>query len=178
MKEIKQDIIIIGKCSIADDVEFVGQCILDNCTIGKGCKIMCSYIEKSTIGDNCSVGPYAHIRPECNIDKNVRIGNFVEIKKSHIKSGTKISHLTYVGDAEIGKNCNLGCGVVFCNYDGKVKHKTIIGDGVFVGSNVNLIAPLVINDDCFIAAGSTITKSVTKNTFVIARAKQENKPKR
>ena len=86
--------------------------------------------------------------------------------------------MTYVGDAEIGQNCNLGCGVVFCNYDGKTKHKTIIGNNVFIGSNVNLVAPIKIEDNCFIAAGSTVTKSATENTFVIARAKQENKPKR
>jgi bifunctional UDP-N-acetylglucosamine pyrophosphorylase/glucosamine-1-phosphate N-acetyltransferase len=108
----------------------------------------------------------------------VRVGNFVEIKNSTIKQNTKISHLTYIGDATIGSNCNIGCGVVFCNYDGKNKHKTIIGDNVFVGSNVNLIAPITIDNNCFIAAGSTVTKSVSNDTFVIARAKQENKPKR
>lgn len=171
-------IIIIGDCKIADDVEFIGECYLKNCTIDSGCKICSSYIIDSCIGKNCTVGPFAHIRPGSIIESNVRIGNFVEIKKSHIKSGTKISHLTYVGDAEIGTNCNLGCGVIFCNYDGKTKHKTVVGDNVFVGSNVNLIAPLKIEDGCFIAAGSTVTKDVPKDSFVIARSKQENKPKR
>lgn len=178
IKQKNENIIIIGNCNISDNVEFIGQCVLDNCTIGSNCKIMSSYIEKSIIGNNCVVGPFAHIRPDCEIDENVRIGNFVELKKAHIKSGTKISHLTYVGDAEVGKNCNLGCGVIFCNYDGKIKHKTTLGDNVFVGSNVNLIAPLKIEDNCFIAAGSTVTKDVAKDTFVIARSKQENKPKR
>ena len=178
LKQNNKDLIIIGDCNIADDVQVVGQCVLDNCSIGCNCKIMGSYIEKSVIGNNCVIGPFAHIRPDCYVDENVRIGNFVELKKAHIKSGTKISHLTYVGDAEIGKNCNLGCGVIFCNYDGKEKHKTTLGNNVFVGSNVNLIAPLKIEDNCFIAAGSTVTKDVTKDTFVIARSKQENKPKR
>jgi bifunctional UDP-N-acetylglucosamine pyrophosphorylase/glucosamine-1-phosphate N-acetyltransferase len=173
-----ENVKIIGDCKIAQDVVIYGDCYFENCTIESGCKIYSSYIKDSHISKDCTIGPFAHIRPGCHIGENVRVGNFVEIKNSTIKQNTKISHLTYIGDATIGSNCNIGCGVVFCNYDGKNKHKTIIGDNVFVGSNVNLIAPITIDNNCFIAAGSTVTKSVSNDTFVIARAKQENKPKR
>lgn len=151
---------------------------LENCKIGNNCTIRSSTILDSTIKDGVFVGPNAHIRNQSVIEDNVRIGNFVEVKKSIIKEGSKVAHLTYIGDAEIGKTCNIGCGVICCNYDGVNKHRTIIKDNVFVGSNVNLIAPIVIEENSFIAAGSTITKDVEKNTFAIARARQENKPKR
>lgn len=152
--------------------------VIINSVIKENTIVYSSYIEDSEIGCNCVVGPYAHIRPNTKISDNVKIGNFVEIKKSEIESGTKVSHLTYVGDSIVGKNCNFGCGTITCNYDGKNKHKTIIGDNVFVGSNTNLIAPVEIKDNCFIAAGSTITKSLEKNTFAISRVKQREKPKR
>lgn len=124
---------------------------------------------------NAKVGPYAHVRSNSTIGKDCKIGNFVEIKGSIIGDGTKISHLAYVGDATIGKNCNIGCGVVFCNYDGEKKHKTTIGDNVFVGSNSNLVAPLTLESDSFVAAGSTIVANVPSGALAIGRARQENK---
>jgi len=131
------------------------------------------YIDaKVTIGAGTKIGPGVVIRGETSIGKNCRITNFVDIKKSKIGDGTKIAHMSYVGDAEIGKNCNIGCGVVFCNYDGKQKHPTIVGDNVFIGSNSNLVAPISIGDCAFIGAGSTITHDVPGAALALARARQ------
>ena len=152
--------------------------VIINSVIKENTIVYSSYIEDSEIGCDCVVGPFAHIRPNTKIANNVKVGNFVEIKKSEIESGTKISHLTYVGDSIVGKNCNFGCGTITCNYDGKHKHKTIIGNNVFIGSNSNLVAPVEIKDNCFIAAGSTITKDLKENTFAISRVNQREKPKR
>ena len=152
--------------------------VIINSVIKENTIVYSSYIEDSEIGRDCVVGPFAHIRPNTKIANNVKVGNFVEIKKSEIESGTKISHLTYVGDSVVGKNCNFGCGTITCNYDGKHKHKTIIGNNVFIGSNSNLVAPVEIKDNCFIAAGSTITKDLKENTFAISRVNQREKPKR
>jgi bifunctional N-acetylglucosamine-1-phosphate-uridyltransferase/glucosamine-1-phosphate-acetyltransferase GlmU-like protein len=131
-----------------------------------------NYIEDATIYNNSKIGPFSRIRSKTIIGENCKIGNFVEIKNSIIGSGTKIAHLTYVGDGTIGKNCNFGCGTVLCNYDGVNKNKTIVGDNVFIGSNVNLIAPITIGDNSFIAAGSTIYESLPKDSFAIARSYQ------
>lgn len=169
---------ILGNSKIEDDCIIYPYTFINNSKIGKGTIVYSSQIINSDIGENVSVGPNAHLRMNTQICNNVRIGNYVEIKKSIIGQGSKIAHLTYVGDAQVGKNCNLGCGVVFCNYDGKLKHKTIVGDNVFIGSNVNLIAPINLGDNSFIAAGSTVTKNVEDDTFCIARTKQQNKPKR
>ena len=134
-----------------------------------------NYIENSEIGRNCKIGPFAHLRPQTVINENCKIGNFVEVKKSVVGAGTKISHLTYVGDGEIGRDCNIGCGVVFCNYDGKNKHKTILKDKVFVGCNSNLIAPVCLEKESFVAAGTTVVNNVPSNALAIARVKQTNK---
>lgn len=125
-----------------------------------------------TIGAGTKIGPGVILRGDVVIGQNCRVTNYVEIKQSTIGDGTKISHMTYIGDAVVGKNCNIGCGVVFCNYDGREKHQTTIGDGVFIGSNVNLVAPVTIGDGAFIAAGSTITDDVPEWAFAIARGCQ------
>ena len=151
---------------------------IENCTIGNGSTIYSSQVTDSFVGKSCSIGPFAHIKEYSYIQNNVRIGNFVEVKKSVIGSHTKAAHLTYIGDAEVGYNTNIGCGTVFCNYDGKLKHKTYVGSNVFVGSNVNLIAPIKIGDGCFIAAGSTVSKSLDKNSFCIERGEMRVKQKR
>lgn len=139
-----------------------------NCIIGKNNVIANSYLEDSTIGENNSIGPYSRIRQNSKIGNNVRIGNFVEIKKSELKNHVKASHLTYIGDAVVGEYTNIGCGVVFCNYNGREKFKTIVGKNCFIGSNVNLVAPITIKDFAFIAAGATITKDIEKGKFVVA----------
>lgn len=130
------------------------------------------------IGENCEIGPNAYIRENCNISNKVKVGNFVELKKVTIGEGTKVPHLSYLGDCEIGKNGNVGCGTITCNYDGKNKHKTIIGDNAFIGSNVNLVAPVTLGDDVLIAAGSTITEDVESNKMGIARERQVNKDRK
>ena len=159
--------------------------IKENCILYPNSRIMDSIIENSVviqnsvilhshIGENTTVGPFAYIRPESNIGANARIGDFVEIKKSTIGDNTKVSHLTYIGDAEVGSGCNFGCGTVVVNYDGKKKHKTIVGDNAFIGCNTNLISPVEVKDNSYIAAGSTITKEVPEGALAIARAKQVN----
>ena len=127
------------------------------------------------IGENCNIGPNAYIREGCKLANNVKVGSFVEIKKTIIGEGSKVPHLSYMGDCEIGTKCNIGCGTITCNYDGKNKHKTIIGDNCFIGSNVNLVAPVNIGDHVLIAAGSTITEDVPSESLGIARQKQTNK---
>lgn len=143
--------------------------------IGNGTEINNSVIIESTVGDNTHIGPFAYLRPGSKIGNNVKIGDFVEVKKSIIGDDTKVSHLTYIGDAEVGSNVNLGCGVVVVNYDGKNKNKTIIGDNAFVGCNVNLISPVTVKDNAYVAAGSTITEEVPENSLAIARSRQVNK---
>ncbi|WP_139905949.1 bifunctional UDP-N-acetylglucosamine diphosphorylase/glucosamine-1-phosphate N-acetyltransferase GlmU [Clostridium thermarum] len=142
--------------------------------IEKGVTVQSSVILESSIGENTTVGPYAYIRPESVIGNNARIGDFVEIKKSTIGDNTKVSHLTYIGDAEVGRDCNFGCGTVVVNYDGKKKHKTIIGNNAFIGCNTNLVSPVEVKDNSYIAAGSTITREVPSGSLAIARAKQVN----
>lgn len=157
----------------------------ENCTILQNSRIKDSIIEdevevqasvilNSKIGKNTTVGPFAYIRPESTIGEGVRIGDFVEVKKSSIGNGTKVSHLTYIGDAEVGSGCNFGCGTVVVNYDGKTKNKTIIGDHSFIGCNTNLISPVEVQDNTYIAAGSTITSTVEEGDLAVARAKQRN----
>jgi len=121
------------------------------------------------------VGPFARLRPDSDIGASAKVGNFVEVKKSKLSAGAKVSHLSYVGDAEIGENSNIGCGFITCNYDGVNKHKTKIGKNTFVGSDVQAIAPIEIGDNAFVAAGSTITKNVPSGGFAVARSNQTTK---
>lgn len=166
---------IEGECQIADNVTIYPNSYIFNSIIGKGSKIYSSFIEKSEIGACCLVGPFAHLRTGSKIDDFVKIGNFCEIKNSEIGANTKISHLAYVGDAKVGKSCNIGCGAIFVNYNGKEKQKTLVEEGVFIGSNVNVIAPVVIKSGAYVCAGTTIDKNVESNDFVIGRVRQEVK---
>lgn len=151
----------------------VGQCsrIVDS-LIGDGVEIQNSIIMGSMVGNGSSVGPFAYIRPGSSIGCNTRIGDFVEIKKSSVGDGTKVAHLAYVGDAEVGRNVNIGCGAVFVNYDGREKRKVTVGDDSFIGSNVNLVAPVKIDAGAYVAAGSTITDDVPGDAMAIARCRQ------
>jgi bifunctional UDP-N-acetylglucosamine pyrophosphorylase/glucosamine-1-phosphate N-acetyltransferase len=161
---------------IGQNCKIVGNTRIVNSAIGDGCEIESTLIESSTIGSNCHIGPYAHLRPNCKIGNNVKIGNFVEIKNSSIGDNSKAAHLSYVGDADVGKNVNIGCGVVFVNYDGKNKFRSTVEDNAFIGSNSNLIAPVVIEKYGYVAAGSTITDDVNEGDLSIARARQVNIP--
>jgi len=151
--------------------------IYDDVEIGRDTVIHPNTTIKSNvvIGEGCEIGPNAYIRENCVLANKVKIGSFVEIKKAIVGEGTKIPHLSYIGDAEIGSKCNIGCGTITCNYDGFNKSKTVIGDNVFVGSNTNLIAPVKVGDESFIAAGSTITDDVPNGSLAIARERQINK---
>ena len=178
--EIGKDTIIYPNNILEGNTKIGSNCTLyqnsriADSTIGDEVDIQSSVILNSNIGDNTTVGPFAYIRPESTIGKHARIGDFVEIKKSTIGDGTKVSHLTYIGDAEVGSGCNFGCGTVVVNYDGKEKHKTIIGDNSFIGCNTNLVSPVKVEDNTYIAAGSTITSEVKEGELAIARAKQRN----
>lgn len=167
---------IEGDCFIDDGTILLPNNFIKNSKIGKNCTIHASVVEESVVENNVSIGPYAHLRPNCIVKSKCKIGNFVEIKNSEIAENTKISHLAYVGDCKIGEHCNIGCGVIFCNYDGKKKNKTEVGDHVFIGSNCNIIAPVCIAKDSYICAGTTVTKDTCSNDLVIGRVRQENKP--
>lgn len=151
---------------IYDDVEIgIDTVIHPNTTIKSGV----------IIGENCDIGPNAYIREGCKLANKVKIGSFVEIKKAIIAEGTKVPHLSYMGDCEIGTKCNIGCGTITCNYDGVNKHKTIIGDNCFIGSNVNFVAPVTIGDNVLVGAGSTITNDIPSDALALARERQINK---
>ncbi|MCO7176927.1 bifunctional UDP-N-acetylglucosamine diphosphorylase/glucosamine-1-phosphate N-acetyltransferase GlmU [Sporolactobacillus kofuensis] len=148
---------------------------IKNCAVGDETEIDQSVLEDSWIGSQVQIGPFAHIRPLSKIHDQAKVGNFVEVKNTEIGERSKASHLTYLGDATLGKDVNMGCGTITVNYDGKNKFATKIGDGAFIGCNANLIAPVTIGDGAFVAAGSTITKSVNDNALAIARSRQTNK---
>ncbi|RBP40617.1 bifunctional UDP-N-acetylglucosamine diphosphorylase/glucosamine-1-phosphate N-acetyltransferase GlmU [Garciella nitratireducens] len=164
-----------GKTKIGQNCIIGANSRIVNSTIGDNVEIQCSTILDSKVKKYAKIGPYAYIRPNSEIGEDVKIGDFVEVKNSIIGNHTKASHLTYIGDAEVGEYVNLGCGTVFVNYDGKKKHKTIVGDHVFIGCNANLVAPVQIKEGAYIAAGSTITDEVPAEALSIARARQINK---
>lgn len=167
---------IEGNTKIGKGVVIYPNSRISNSVIGNEVEIQSSVILDSTIGEKTTVGPFAYIRPESIIGSKARIGDFVEIKKSTIGDNTKVSHLTYIGDAEVGENCNFGCGTVVVNYDGKKKNKTEIGNNSFIGCNTNLVSPVKVYDNTYIAAGSTITDDVHEGELAIARARQRNIP--
>lgn len=162
-----------GRVELGDGVEIGPNCILSNSRIGDNTIIKAnSVLEDSQLGAACDIGPFARLRPGSQLADNAKIGNFVETKKAIIGKGSKVNHLSYVGDATLGDGVNVGAGTITCNYDGANKHQTRIGDGVFVGSNTAMVAPVVIGDGATIAAGSTITKDVDADKLVVARARQ------
>lgn len=149
--------------------------VVDNSEIGERTVVNASQIYGSKIAADCNIGPYAHIRPETTIDRGVKIGNFVEVKNSHIGENTWASHLSYIGDAELGARCNLGCGTVTVNFDRVDKFKTIIGDDAFIGCHSALIAPVTVGNGAYIAAGTTVTDDVPEQALAISRTRQSNK---
>tara|TARA_Y100000996_G_scaffold395390_1_gene360575 strand:- start:13 stop:1368 length:1356 start_codon:yes stop_codon:yes gene_type:complete len=174
--EIDANVIFEGKVKIGDNVKIRSNTIIKDAVIGHNTEIKpYTIVEDSMIGNNCNIGPFARIRPNCSLEENVGIGNFVEVKASTVKKNTKANHLTYLGDSEIGENVNVGAGVITCNYDGVNKHKTIIKDNVFVGSDSQLIAPIIVEEGVTIAAGSTITDNSDKDSLLIARSRQQEK---
>lgn len=167
---------LVGNVTIGDGTEIMSGCYIENSSIGNHCRIDSSRITDSEIRDEVNVGPNAHIRGHSIVESKNRIGNFVELKNCHIGYDSRCAHLSYLGDCEIGSKVNIGCGVVTVNYDGKNKWKTVVKDGAFIGSNANLIAPIVVEENAFVASGSTVTDDVPATDMAIARARQVNKP--
>jgi len=164
-----------GEVILGDGVEIGPNCLIRNAVIGTGCRIEAnSVIDGATLGDNARIGPFARLRPGTELAKGGRIGNFVETKKARIGAGSKINHLSYIGDAEIGREVNVGAGTITCNYDGVNKSLTRIGDAAFIGSNSSLVAPVEVGAGATIGAGSTVTNSVADNQLAIARGRQVN----
>lgn len=178
---IDQDVVIHPGCVINGISQIHSDSVIgpnteiNSCEIGQGSVIRQSVAKDSKIGNRVQVGPFAHIRPEASIGDDVKIGNFVEIKKATLDHNSKVSHLSYIGDAKVGKGVNIGCGTITVNYDGKNKHLTTIEDDAFIGCNSNLIAPVTIGRGAYVAAGSTINKDVPEDALSIARARQTNK---
>ncbi len=176
--EIMSDTVIHPGCMIQKATKIGANCIIgpnsqiEGCTIEDYVEIKNSVMVDSYVSAHTKVGPFAYLRPGSHIGENVKIGDFVEVKNAKIGNNTKISHLSYVGDAQVGENVNMGCGSIVVNYDGKKKQKTIIGDNAFVGCNVNLVSPVIVHENAFIAAGSTITQEVPKDSLAIARERQ------
>ncbi len=165
---------IYGDSKIKEATMIESNVFIKDCEIGKECIIRAfSYLEGAIISDFCTIGPFSRLRPGTLLDENVRIGNFVEVKKSHLEKGVKANHLAYLGDATIGEGTNIGAGTITCNYDGEKKHPTFIGKGAFIGSNTSLVAPVKIGDYSVVGAGSTITKDVPEKMLAVARAKQK-----
>jgi bifunctional UDP-N-acetylglucosamine pyrophosphorylase/glucosamine-1-phosphate N-acetyltransferase len=167
------NVIIEGRVELADGVRIGPNVLLRDCSIGEATEVFAnSVLEDAVIGSDCRIGPFARIRPESRLADHVHIGNFVEIKKSRVADGSKINHLSYVGDSEVGEQVNIGAGTITCNYDGANKHKTIIGDRAFIGSDTQLIAPVSVGAGATIGAGSTISKDAPAEQLTICRAKQ------
>jgi bifunctional UDP-N-acetylglucosamine pyrophosphorylase/glucosamine-1-phosphate N-acetyltransferase len=167
---------LFGSTSVASNSTLETGCILTDSIVGSNTVIKAySTLEEAKVGDDAAIGPYARLRPKADIGSKSKIGNFVEIKKSKLAEGVKVSHLSYVGDAEIGEDVNIGCGFITCNYDGANKHITKIGKGSFIGSDSQMIAPVTIGEECYVASGSTINQDVPSGGFAIARGRQVTK---
>ncbi len=173
---------VIGPCVTLEGNTVIGK----NCVIGQNTRIkdseisddveiQMSVIIESTVGNGTKVGPFAYMRPNSSVGANCKVGDFVEIKNSTFGDGSKASHLTYIGDSDVGRDVNLGCGVVFVNYDGTKKYRSTVGDGAFIGCNSNLVSPVEVGDGAYVAAGSTVTENVEADSLYIARARGQKK---
>jgi bifunctional UDP-N-acetylglucosamine pyrophosphorylase / glucosamine-1-phosphate N-acetyltransferase len=162
-----------GAVELGDGVAIGPNVLIRNSRLAAGCVVHANtLVEDADVGPGCELGPYARLRPGNVLAEGVKIGNFVEVKKSRIGPGSKVNHLSYVGDSEIGTRVNVGAGTITCNYDGANKHRTVIGDGAFIGSNTALVAPVEIGADATIGAGSTISKDAPAGELTVARGKQ------
>lgn len=174
--QIGEYVCLLGKCVLGNNVTIEPFTIIRDSCIGDNTIITSSDITECTIGQNNHIGPYARLRPHTKTMQNVKIGNFVEIKNSTLEDGVKVNHLAYVGDAYIEKYCNIGCGVIFANYNGKEKNISHVGKHCFIGSNCNVIAPVTLAKNTYICAGTTITHDTNPNDFVIGRSYTTTKP--
>lgn len=164
-------VILEGKTVIGKDCIIRQNTRIKDSTIGDQTEIESSVILESKVGEATKIGPFAYLRPNSTIGSHCKVGDFVEVKNSSMGDGSKASHLTYIGDSDVGKDVNIGCGVVFVNYDGRDKHRSVVKDGAFIGCNTNLISPIIVEEEAYIAAGSTVTTDVPKGSLYVARAK-------
>ena len=164
--------ILRGNTTVGRDCQLGPNTMLTHCVVGDGVTINASQCEESRIGDGCQLGPYTHLRPHCVLGEGSKIGAFVQLKNCNLGKETKMAHLTYVGDSDVGDGCNFGCGTVTCNYDGTHKFRTTIGNNVFIGCNTNLVAPVTVEDGAYTAAGTTVTDRVPEDALAIGRARQ------
>lgn len=167
--------IILGNSKIGTDCVIGPNSYIVDTKVGRGTKLNNTQTFSAVIGTNVTAGPFVHIRPNTSIADNVHIGNFVEVKNSTVDEGSKLPHLLYVGDSDVGKDVNFGCGCVTVNYDGMNKSRTVVKDGAFIGCNTNLVAPVTVGENAFTAAGSTITEDVPDNSLAVARSRQSIK---
>jgi bifunctional UDP-N-acetylglucosamine pyrophosphorylase/glucosamine-1-phosphate N-acetyltransferase len=174
---IDVNVVFEGKVVLQDGVQIGPNNVIRDTTIGAHTQILPNcVIEESVIGSHCRLGPFTRLRPGAEIADNVHLGNFVEIKKSRVGPGSKINHLSYVGDTTVGREVNIGAGTIVCNYDGANKHPTVIGDKAFIGSNTALVAPVTVGEGATIGAGSVITKEAPAGELTLTRAPQVTKP--
>ena len=172
---IDPNVLFEGDVVLGDDVHIGAQCVIRNARLASGTNIQpFSHLDGVTVGEEAQIGPFARLRPGTTLHKGTKVGNFVEIKNTELGEGAKANHLAYLGDADIGAHSNVGAGTITCNYDGAEKHRTELGEGVFIGSNSTLVAPLTIASGGFIAAGSTITDDVKADQLAVARGRQRN----
>lgn len=175
---VGQDTVIYPGVQLRGNTHIGANCTIDSdtvitdSTVGDNCNLLKCVLTEATVASGANIGPFAYLRPGSRLAENVKVGDFAEIKNSTIGAGSKIPHLSYIGDAEVGSGVNIGCGTITCNYDGVNKHKTVIGNDVFIGSNTNLVAPVSVGDGAFVGAGSTITKDVAPNALAVERARQ------
>lgn len=164
-------VVLEGNVEIGENCTIGQNTRIKDSIIGNGTSIQSSVILESKVGDETSVGPFAYLRPNSEVGNHCKVGDFVEIKNSRLDDGAKAAHLTYVGDSDVGKKVNLGCGVVFVNYDGSKKYRSVVEDGAFIGCNVNLVSPVHVGKNAYVAAGSTITNDVEDGALYVARSK-------
>lgn len=165
--------ILRGNTVIGANCEIGPNTMIRDCTLGDGCIANASQLNEAVFGANVNIGPFAYVRPGTRVADNCKVGDFVEVKNAVIGEGTKLPHLIYVGDSDVGAHCNFGCGSITCNYDGNYKYRTTVGDNVFIGCNTNLVAPVTVESGAFTAAGSTITDTVPEDALAVARTRQE-----
>ena len=169
------NVILRGDTHIGANCEIGPNTMIRDCTLGDGCVANASQLNEAVFGANVNIGPFAYVRPGTRVADNAKVGDFVEVKNAVIGEGTKLPHLIYVGDSDVGSHCNFGCGSITCNYDGNHKYRTTVGDNVFIGCNTNLVAPVTVESGAFTAAGSTITSTVPADALAVARARQVHK---
>ena len=169
------NVILRGDTPIGANCEIGPNTMIRDCTLGDGCVANSSQLNEAVFGANVNIGPFAYVRPGTRVADNAKVGDFVEVKNAVIGEGTKLPHLIYVGDSDVGSHCNFGCGSITCNYDGNHKYRTTVGDNVFIGCNTNLVAPVTVESGAFTAAGSTITSTVPADALAVARARQVHK---